>query len=125
MPDTAAVTINDGASTPVAQTYNPRTSQNGRVKWVDAAVTIPENQTTIEAELRVPGGDLKVYQTRLGFNQPHVSDDVVIGNSSAQVILNLHPQSTLAQRKDLRALVANALDNAMYKDMAEKLEGLF
>jgi len=48
--------------------------------------------------------------------------DTVVRYNSAQVILNIHPESTLQDRKDLNAYVANSLDNALIKTTVENLE---
>jgi hypothetical protein len=61
-----------------------------------------------------------------GYMMPTVatvnSVDVVVRYSSAQVILNIHPDSTLQERKDLLAYVANSLGLASWKTAVENLE---
>jgi hypothetical protein len=50
------------------------------------------------------------------------SVDTVVRYSSAQVVLNIHPESTLQERKDLNAYVANFMGNAGVKTSVENLE---
>jgi len=62
----------------------------------------------------------------MGYMVPTVATvngvDTVVRYNSAQVILNIHPESTLQDRKDLNAYVANSLDNALIKTTVENLE---
>jgi hypothetical protein len=48
--------------------------------------------------------------------------EVAVRYSSAQVTLNIHPDSTLQERKDLLAYVANSLGIAGWKTSVENLE---
>jgi hypothetical protein len=65
----------------------------------------------------------------MGFNIPTVATvdgvDKVVRNSSAQVILNVHPEATLQERKDLLAYVANFLDKADVKTSVNNLEPFY
>jgi hypothetical protein len=51
--------------------------------------------------------------------------DTVVRYSSAQVTLNIHPDSTLQERKDLLAYVANSLGLATWKTAVENLEPFY
>jgi hypothetical protein len=51
--------------------------------------------------------------------------DTVVRYNSGQVILNLNPNSTLQERKDLLAYVANTLANATIKTSVENLEPFY
>jgi hypothetical protein len=49
----------------------------------------------------------------------------VVRYNSAQVVLNIHPQSTLQERKDILAYVANTLGLATVKTSVENLEPFY
>jgi hypothetical protein len=51
--------------------------------------------------------------------------DTVVRFSSAQVILNIAPDSSLQERKDLLAYVANQLANANVKTSVQNLEPFY
>jgi len=53
------------------------------------------------------------------------SVDTVVRYSSAKVELNIHPDSTLQERKDLLAYVANTLGLATMKTSVENLEPFY
>jgi hypothetical protein len=65
----------------------------------------------------------------MGFMTPSVAavdgSDTVVRYSSAQVVLNVHPDSTLQERKDLLAYVSNFLANATVKTSVENLEPFY
>jgi hypothetical protein len=53
------------------------------------------------------------------------SVDKVVRYSSAQVLLNIHPDSTLQERQDLLAYVANSLGLADMVSSVEDLEPFY
>jgi hypothetical protein len=65
----------------------------------------------------------------MGFSSPVVAavdgSDTVVRYNSAQVVLNIHPQSTLQERKDILAYVANTLGLATVKTSVENLEPFY
>jgi hypothetical protein len=51
--------------------------------------------------------------------------DKAVRYNSANVVLNIHPDSTLQERKDLLAYVANSLGLAVIKTSVENIEPFF
>lgn len=129
MPAIAALTINDGLATPVAHTFSPQSTTGSKAIWADRSPTIPAGYRTISHELADPNGSRTVHKLTLGFMIPVVaavnSVDTVVRYNSGQVVLNVNPQSTLQERKDLLAYVSNMLANATVKTSVENLEPFY
>lgn len=126
MPAIAALTIEDGAVSPVTHTYAPVTTDGSKAKWADRSPAIPAGFPTILNEVVEPNGQRTTYKHSTGFNFPTVADvngvDQVVRNSSAQVVLNIHPDSTLQERKDMLAIVTNYLLETSVITSVENLE---
>ena len=129
MPAIATLTINDGQAAPVAHTFSPQTTSGSRAVWADRSPSIPAGYRTISHELAEPNGSRTVHKVTLGFMCPTVAavdgSDTVVRYNSGQVILNVNPNSTLQERKDLLAYVANSLGNATVKTSVENLEPFY
>jgi len=129
MPAIAALTINDGQTTPVAHTFNPQTTSGAKAVWADRSPTIPAGYRLVSHELAEPNGNRTVYKLSFGFTDPKVATvdgaDQVTRYNSAKVELNIHPLSTLQDRKDLLAYVANFLGIASVKTSVENLEPFY
>lgn len=129
MPAIAALSINDGLASPVAHTFSPVTTTGSKAKWADRSPSIPAGYRTISYELAEPSGNRTVNKLTWGFMSPTVAtvdgSDTVVRYNSAQVILNLHPESTLQERKDILAYVANCLDLATMKSSVENIEPFY
>jgi hypothetical protein len=129
MPAIAALTINDGLASPAAHTFSPKTTNGSKAEWADRSPSIPAGYRTISHELAEPNGNRTVNKVTMGFMTPSVAavdgSDTVVRYSSAQVVLNVHPDSTLQERKDLLAYVSNFLANATVKTSVENLEPFY
>jgi hypothetical protein len=126
MPASAALSINDGQGAPVAHTFSPVSTDGAKASWADRSPSIPAGFRQISLEVSPPSGSRTVHRLTAGYMVPVVatvnSVDTVVRYSSAQVTLNVHPDSTLQERKDLLAYVANSLDLASWKSSVENLE---
>lgn len=129
MPAIAALTINDGLATPVAHTFSPVSTTGAKATWADRSPSIPAGYRTISHEVAEPSGNRTVYRESFGFMIPTVATvngvDTVVRYDSAKVELNIHPESTLQNRKDLLAYVANCLGLATVKTAVENLEPFY
>lgn len=116
MPAINTLTINDGQGTPVAHSFAPVTTDGSKAQFADRSPAIPSGFRTISHEVLPPNGARTVNKIVTGFLFPVVATvdgvDKVVRFSSAQVTLNVHPDSTLQDRKDILAYVANFLDDA-------------
>jgi len=129
MPAIAALTVNDGQTTPVAHTFNPQTTSGAKAVWADRSPSIPAGYRLISHEVAEPNGNRTVYKITMGFTDPKVATvdgaDTVTRYNSAKVELNVHPSSSLQDRKDLLAYVANSLGLATIKTSVENLEPFY
>lgn len=129
MPAIAALSVNDGQTTPVAHTFNPQSTTGAKAVWADRSPTIPAGYRLISHEISEPNGNRTVYKFTMGFTDPKVvtvdGSDTVARYNSAKVELNIHPQSTLQDRKDILAYVANTLGLASMKTSVENLEPFY
>ncbi len=129
MPAIAALSINDGLASPVAHTFSPQSTTGAKAMWADRSPSIPAGYRTISHEVADPNGSRTVHKLTFGFMTPTVvtvdGSDTVVRYSSAQVVLNVNPDSTLQERKDLLAYVANFLGNATVKTSVENLEPFY
>lgn len=129
MPAIAALTINDGQATPAAHTFNPVTTDGSKAMWADRSPGIPAGYRTISHEVLGPSGARTVNRLTFGFMTPTLATvngvDTQVRYSSAQVVLNIHPESTLQERKDLLAYITNFLSNANVKTSVENVEPFY
>lgn len=129
MPAIAALTINDGQTVPVAKTFNPVTTDGAKAQWADRSPSIPAGFRQVSFEVLPPSGSRTVNRITAGYMCPTVATvngvDTVVRYSSAQVTLNIHPEATLQERKDLLAYVANSLGLATWKTAVENVEPFY
>jgi hypothetical protein len=129
MPAIAALTINDGQSTPASHTFSPVTTDGSLAKLADRSPSIPAGYRVISHEVTPPSGNRTTSKIQTGFMIPVVAtvdgSDKVVRYSSAQVTLNIHPEATLQERKDLRAYLVNFFDEADIKTSIENVEPLY
>lgn len=129
MPAIAAISINDGAATPVSRTYNPVTTNGSKAEWADRSAAIPAGFRTISHELRRPSSASAAQRIITTFHFPVIETvngtSVVTRYSSAKVELNLAHLSTEQERKDVNALVANYLLHAQTKLSIQNLEPVY
>lgn len=125
----AALTIPDGQGTPVNHTFSPVSTDGAKAQWADRSPSIPAGYRAISFEVSPPSGNRTVYKVTAGFMIPVVATvngvDTVVRYSSAQVILNIHPDSLLQERKDLNAYVANFLGLTDVKTCVQNLEPVY
>lgn len=135
MPAIAAISINDAATpTPVAHVFNPRTSvppsyvRNG----VAGQAVIAQERLGLNLKLAKSADGVNIAQMILeipvsevpagGAPTGYVAPPAVAHILRAKVEFFLHNRSESVQRRDLRTLVMNALNNGQVADMIDKLE---
>jgi hypothetical protein len=125
----ASLSINDGQATPVAHTFNPVSTDGSRAQWAERSAGVPSGYFTLSHEVRNPASATAAYRVLIGLNVPVMATVngvlTVVRNSSAQVTLNCSAQSTVQERKDLLAYVANFLGNATVKTSVQDLEPFY
>lgn len=125
-PALAALAVNDGQASPVEHTFNPVSTNGAKAEWADRSPATPAGFLKISHEVSPPSGSRTVYRVTAGYMLPVLATvdevEVAVRYSSAQVILNIHPDSTLQERKDLLAYVTNSLGLAGWISSVENLE---
>lgn len=129
MPQITALSVKDGAATPVTHTFQPVTTNGAKAEWADRSAGLPTAYLKIQHEVRQPATATAAFRVIAGFNIPVSQSvagvDTVVRNSSASVTLNLSPQSTEQERADLLAYVANFLALPEVKTSVKNIEPFF
>lgn len=133
----AAITINDGAATPVAHTFSPaRRDQNGTSYWADRSGGIALGYPTISQTLRNPTKSSRVYKLTskivvpvLEVTSPSTSTGIQPAPTKAYDLMFacdmiLPERSTLQQRKDLLAYAKNYLATAVLSAAVNDFEAV-
>lgn len=136
MPALAALTIYDGASTPVAHVFSPVSIDKGIATLQDRASGVPVGFPTLTLSLQPPKGAGKTYRGRVKITLPilEVLGATTVGFTPAptpayhvigDLTFSIPARSTLADRKDIVAMLANCLANADVKSMVQDLANIY
>lgn len=145
MPARANIVVNDGKATPVAHTFNP--SEDGDVDlFEDKSGGIAIGYPMIMVKFRRPvsagngaqsNANSRVYRIQLNFSwpvlevtSPSTGTGIQPAPTVAYVLRSnqewiIPERSALADRKDLRAIVYNTLNNADIKKVLEEQEAFW
>lgn len=129
MSSAIAITVNDGKATPVAHTYTPVQNPGGDgFTFFDAAIGIPAYEWKIWSKLKM-GGVNASSSTSVGTIMPvtKLVDGITVQDhvNSAKTEFTFAPNATAAERADLYATQINALNNALIREQARDLKGLY
>lgn len=137
MPTFAAITINDGASTPVARTFAPKTLIGTEAKFVDRSSGITVGFPELMVNQSMPSKTSKIHKVRLKLTMPVME---VVNSSTYNGITPaptkafdmtfdgtffLPERSSLQDRKHIMALAKNALANALLTALVETQETIY
>lgn len=129
MPSISTLSINNGATTPVAFSFIPVSTNGSRAEWAERTSSLPTGYQVITDEVRKPVQKGGAYRRLVGFNFPTIGtvdgQSVIVRNGSAQVIFNFSETSTDTERKDQLAFVTNFLSNAAVKAAVPALEPFY
>jgi hypothetical protein len=131
MPQLANLVINDGATTPVAHTFKPRSIENGVTTLVESAGSpVGESRITL-SHTRNQSGRIRAT---IKVSRPVVQDATVNGVTRptlvraayADLTFNFDATSSTEERRDMVAMLKNALaDTGLIKGFAVDLEGIY
>jgi hypothetical protein len=126
MPAIAALTINDGAASPVAHTFAVGGTDGTTGKFADKVSGVPAGYTKITHEFREAKSAGGAHSVILGFSAPILGTvngvTQVVRTSNAQVRLNFAQDGTDAERKDLVAYIYNYIGNATVRPAIYNLD---
>jgi hypothetical protein len=126
VPAISSLSVNDAAATPVTHTFSPVSTNGAHAYWADRSQATPAGYYKIDHNVEAPNGTRTVHRVTVGFGVPTLASidgvQTVVRTNSAQVVFNLHPDSTLQERKDLLAFVTNALGLADMKNSVWNIE---
>lgn len=147
MPAFAALTINDGAATPVAHTFSPvNNDAKGVASFADRSGGIAIGFPRITFSLREPVAQLKagsasrgdrVYKVVITIDVPKLESTsaatgtgippapTVAYDTAARLEVFLPERGVLAERTDLLAYIGNTLSNASIKSAIQNLEAFY
>lgn len=115
----ASVALFDALATPVSHTFGVVKTDGSLAEWADRSPSIASGFKKLTMEVLPPSGNRTTHKTVIGFYDPKVINvsgvDTVVRYSSFQLVFNIHPDSTLQERQDLRKFAAEALANAIIK----------
>lgn len=134
MAQIATITINDGASTPVAHAFNPIASvpPQYRRNGVAGVALIGQERLLIDTILAKTKDGVNRIRLELvvpvmenpanGTQQGYVAAPGIAHEMRVKVEFFFHQRSESAGRKDLRVLLSNLLLNQQVVDVVDKLE---
>lgn len=134
----AALTLADGAATPVNHTFSPvNIDQAGVAKWADRSGGIALGFPVVTLSLRNPSKTsrnfrltAKVVTPVLEVTSPSTSTGIqpaptLAYNVTANIDIVLPERSTQQQRKDMAAFMKNFLANAVITNAVENFESVY
>lgn len=137
MPTFAAVTINDGASTPVAHIFSPLTLIGSEAKFVDRSTGITLGYPSVTVNTVTPTKTSRLQKVRLKVVMPVmevVNASTYNGITPAptkaydmtfDAMFFLPERSTTQQRKDILAFAKNLLADALATSLIETQETIY
>lgn len=130
MPAIAALTLADGAATPVNHTYNPVDCTPQLAVWKETSIGVPIGRPWASLQviegpdsIRIKGKVVQpVLETISGDANGYVASPKVAYENTSYVDQVFSKRSTLQQRKDLRALTTAFVANAVMTAAVETNE---
>lgn len=134
----AALTLNNGETTPVAKTFSPvNIDQAGVAKWADRSGGVALGFPTVTYSMKTPNQSSRAYKLTAKVNLPvleQTSPSTATGiqpaptlayNVLATVEFAMPERSTQQQRKDVRAFMANFIANAVVTSGVNDFESVY
>jgi hypothetical protein len=134
----AAITLNDGATAPVAHTFSPvRIDPNGVAIWADRSGGIAIGYPTVNFSMRAPSKTTRNYKLTakvdlpiLEVTSPSTSTGIqpaptLSYNISANVEMIIPERSTLQNRKDAVAYLKNYLASSVITAAVNDFESVY
>lgn len=126
----APITVNNGAATPAAITFNPETQDAaGTYSFVDRTSGVAVGFRRIAVNSRFAKGSARVNRSKLSLEMP-ITQQVDGVTKQAYVIrgaldLIFPVECTDQERKDAYAFISNALQNALVRGALRDLDPIY
>lgn len=130
MPNFTSLSINDGATTPVAVTYTPEAISTAKSVFVDKRLAPRAQEPQIVVDFSAASATRPdSYKVRRLYTTPIVKTengaDVIKGYHKTEVIHTLSVAGDQQSRKHHHAMVANGENTALFKSMSIDLEAIW
>lgn len=132
MPQLESIVLMDDESTPVSHTFVPQAINKDGVAALKESDGVPLGDNTYTLSIRNTGS---LYRVRMLLTIPQVVNETINGvtvpkvvrMASANVNLAFGIESTTQERKNIMAMIADALSggNALIASTGHDLEGIF
>lgn len=126
----APITVNNGAATPVAVTFNPEVQDStGAYSFVDRSAGVSVGFKRLSITSKFAKGGALVNRSKLALEMPVTS--VVNGVTTQAYVIRgsldlIFPvQATDAERKDAYAFISNALSNTLLRGALRDLDPVY
>ena len=129
MPTMAALSVNDGQTTPVAHTFAVGTTNGAVATWYEKLAGIALGYFRLDYEVRRAKTPSAADRAIITLVMPSVADvagvTTKVRASSAKVEFNFAQSATQQEKKDLVAYITNTLGTAAVKAAIADLEPYF
>jgi len=131
MPAIGNVTINDGATTPVAHTFGVVTTDGKVATYADRSGGIPAEFPLLKISSTVPAGTQRYFRVEMSISMPKSAVDPQTGKSyiarqtQSRSIFTLPETGVLQERKDILAFTKNLLALALTTILVQDLEAVY
>lgn len=131
MPAVAAVTLNDGASTPVAQLFSPVSASIGQTTLVNRVGNTAAGNRTLILGYDPAKGNRPTHRVNVRFNYPvevlntttGVYEVAYTGRISCDIVIP--DQMTALERDHMAAFLKNAVANAVINGYVADLDPMY
>lgn len=131
MPAVAAVTINDGASTPVAQTFNPISASIGSTTLVNRVGVTAAGHRTLILGYDAAKGNRPTHRVNVRLNYPvevlntttGIYEVAYTGRISCDIVIP--DQMTQLERDHMAAFLKNAVAHAVVNGYVKSLDPMY
>lgn len=129
MPAIGNIVINDAATTPLAHTFSPVTTDGQTGRYANRAGAIPQGFENLSLEMRPPSSQTAAYRLVANMANPVVGTvdgaQAVVRSANGSLTLNFSQTGTAQERKDQLKLWSNLLAHATVVNMVEFLEPVY
>lgn len=129
MPQITAITIDDGATTPVPHVFSPETTNGRLAQWNNEAAATLSGRERLTVEVVRPSSSTGAYRHSTTLLLPVLATvdgaQKVVRFIKADVTIHASQESTEQEKLDACVLLSNLFANATVKDSVKKMQPYF